>query len=537
VSTPTDSQLRSQYENASSIGLRTACREAEAKYDLPPGLMLAIASRETNMRNINGDGGHGRGVFQIDDRYHQPFLRKHGSPPPVAEAAMYAASLIASNMKYAKEQGVPEKDRLRVAVAGYNAGMGGAMSGYRAGAVDSRTTGDDYSKDVFARRSAIVKFLPTAVDGPKGDRAPGRDNGNRHLPGPIADDKKGPKDKPASSKGPGEARRGLGQRIVLHPDKMRAAASFLDRTGNALERDATLVKTQASKPAMPPNVRANVLAEIAGIQFRLRALASGAETHSEDLRKRANRVDEPASSGSRKPGKGQVSRRPMLARGATGAMVKSLQRLLNKLGFGPLDVDGIFGPLTQAAVTRFQRAKKLGADGVVGPKTWAALLGGPARSSAAPAPAPAPVGSGFGAKLVSIARGQKGVDERGWNVNKFSQWAGRPAEPWCADFVSWTYAQAGKPVGPGGKGYAGVAQWIDYFKAQGDWHTAPRIGAAVMFDWRNGGMTTDHIGIVTRIEGDKVFYISGNTGGPGGEGVYEKSVPTQFVSGYGWPPK
>ena len=73
MSTPSEAQLRSQYEDASSIGLRTACKEAEAKYDLPAGLMLAIASRETNMRNINGDGGHGRGVFQIDDRYHQGF--------------------------------------------------------------------------------------------------------------------------------------------------------------------------------------------------------------------------------------------------------------------------------------------------------------------------------------------------------------------------------------------------------------------------------------------------------------------------------
>ena len=115
-------------------------------------------------------------------------------------------------------------------------------------------------------------------------------------------------------------------------------------------------------------------------------------------------------------------------------------------------------------------------------------------------------------------------------------WANRPAEPGCGDFVSWTYSQAGKPVGPNGKGYAAVSQWIDHFKAKGDWHTAPRVGAAVMFDWKNGGITTDHIGIVTRVEGDKVFYISGNTGGSGGEGVYEKSVPLGFVSGYGWPP-
>ena len=33
-----------------------------------PRDFVAIASRETNMRNIIGDGGHGYGIMQIDDR-------------------------------------------------------------------------------------------------------------------------------------------------------------------------------------------------------------------------------------------------------------------------------------------------------------------------------------------------------------------------------------------------------------------------------------------------------------------------------------
>ena len=32
------------------------------------------------MKNIPGDGGHGRGVFQIDDRCHPDWLAKHARP-------------------------------------------------------------------------------------------------------------------------------------------------------------------------------------------------------------------------------------------------------------------------------------------------------------------------------------------------------------------------------------------------------------------------------------------------------------------------
>lgn len=61
------------------------------------------------------------------------------------------------------------------------------------------------------------------------------------------------------------------------------------------------------------------------------------------------------------------SPRPILRRGAKGALVKALQA---KLG---LPQDGIFGPDTEAKVRAFQQAQGLGADGVVGPKSWAAL--------------------------------------------------------------------------------------------------------------------------------------------------------------------
>lgn len=60
--------------------------------------------------------------------------------------------------------------------------------------------------------------------------------------------------------------------------------------------------------------------------------------------------------------------------GDTGAQVVALQHALASLGFSPGSTDGSYGPATTSAVTRFQQAVGLTADGVVGPNTLAALL-------------------------------------------------------------------------------------------------------------------------------------------------------------------
>ena len=65
--------------------------------------------------------------------------------------------------------------------------------------------------------------------------------------------------------------------------------------------------------------------------------------------------------------------RPVLRQGSRGVEVIELQRLLNNRG-ERLATDGIFGPLTNAAVRRFQTAQRIGVDGIVGPITWGRLL-------------------------------------------------------------------------------------------------------------------------------------------------------------------
>lgn len=67
-----------------------------------------------------------------------------------------------------------------------------------------------------------------------------------------------------------------------------------------------------------------------------------------------------------------IPNKPTLKRYSKGETVKLLQDLLNLKGYG-LKVDGDFGPATEKAVKDFQAANKLTVDGIVGPKTWAAL--------------------------------------------------------------------------------------------------------------------------------------------------------------------
>ncbi|CAN7401131.1 peptidoglycan-binding protein [Knoellia sp. LjRoot47] len=59
--------------------------------------------------------------------------------------------------------------------------------------------------------------------------------------------------------------------------------------------------------------------------------------------------------------------------GASGFRVTAIQHLLRARGQS-LTVDGVFGSVTVSRVKAFQSSRSLLADGVVGPKTWVALV-------------------------------------------------------------------------------------------------------------------------------------------------------------------
>lgn len=70
-----------------------------------------------------------------------------------------------------------------------------------------------------------------------------------------------------------------------------------------------------------------------------------------------------------------VKDKPILRQGSKGDWVKVAQARLNVNGI-IVDVDGIFGPDTKAAVKEYQAFNGLKVDGIIGPKTWAKLYPG-----------------------------------------------------------------------------------------------------------------------------------------------------------------
>jgi putative chitinase len=86
----------------------------------------------------------------------------------------------------------------------------------------------------------------------------------------------------------------------------------------------------------------------------------------------------------------------LLKLGSVGEEVKKLQI---KLGVDPI---GKFGPKTESAVKSWQSSNGLTADGIVGPQTWAKIMGESVSSSPVVITEPSPVASVGGLKLEKL---------------------------------------------------------------------------------------------------------------------------------------
>jgi peptidoglycan hydrolase-like protein with peptidoglycan-binding domain len=203
----------------------------------------------------------------------------------------------------------------------------------------------------------------------------------------------------------------------------------------------------------------------------------------------------------------------VVVRGDSGASVSTLQRLLAQRGFDPGPVDGDFGAGTQAALVAFQRANGLEADGVCGPRSWAALGGSGFETPQVNSVGEVDAGSGtLRSRILSLAQAEVGTMERTGNndgeVLKYPEFFGRGSEPYCADFVSWVNTQAGNPLD-----FAYVPYLREHLEANGKWkgRSDPQPGDLVIFDFERGG-EGDHVGIVKAVNADgTIETIEGNT--------------------------
>jgi hypothetical protein len=147
-----------QLERATTNGWIPFFTEAAETFSFPLEILLGIASRETNIKNIDGDGGHGRGIMQIDDRAFPEFANSSHSKDP-RHNILKGAEVLNGKRRFLSKKGVTGDLLLRASVAAYNAGEGRVIQRIRKGeSVDSVTAHGDYSADVLAR-SGIFKNL------------------------------------------------------------------------------------------------------------------------------------------------------------------------------------------------------------------------------------------------------------------------------------------------------------------------------------------------------------------------------------------
>lgn len=142
--------------------------------------LLALGLRESGLQNINNPAETDHGCFQVSELFHAEWLTQQpGCPagtwtispghsaledgycPRFTPACLYALRLLKMGADYARAKvGIDNQSvRLAFALASYNAGIGGALRGYREGDVDKFTTGGDYSAWVIVHRTKVNHFL------------------------------------------------------------------------------------------------------------------------------------------------------------------------------------------------------------------------------------------------------------------------------------------------------------------------------------------------------------------------------------------
>lgn len=164
--------IKQHFEKAYQRGWIPYFAKASLQYDFPLALLLAIASRETNMNNIMGDyrkskhfpkgGYHGYGIMQVDIGTDPAWISS-GRWKNVNEAIMHGTKILDSKRKELNRMWVGTRtlrEFLWTLAASYNTGSGRAYPNFKQhGNPDKTTTGGDYGKDVLQRMTEFQELL------------------------------------------------------------------------------------------------------------------------------------------------------------------------------------------------------------------------------------------------------------------------------------------------------------------------------------------------------------------------------------------
>ena len=137
----------------------------------------------------------------------------------------------------------------------------------------------------------------------------------------------------------------------------------------------------------------------------------------------------------------------------------------------------------------------------------------------------------FGSQqIVSVAMGQIGNS----GGQKFWSWYGFDSRvEWCACFVSWCADQSGLIASGNVPKFSLCRDGVSWFQGKNKWQsggTTPTAGMIIFFDWDHDG-TSDHVGIVEKYEGGRVYTIEGNSS----DQVRQRNYAVDYASiiGYG----
>jgi len=170
----TERDLERQFARSRDSGWIPFFQRAGSDYEFPAHILMGIASRETNMRSIIGDGGHGYGIMQIDDRSYPDWCNS-GQWKDV-NACIQKGALVLDEKRetirsgqgsrlrvgdktFVGKPGLTAGELLQTAVAAYNSGLWAYYSLTTFGDPDRRTTGRDYSVDTLTRAEIFRRLL------------------------------------------------------------------------------------------------------------------------------------------------------------------------------------------------------------------------------------------------------------------------------------------------------------------------------------------------------------------------------------------